>query len=180
MRMPNSVTTPFLMLERWRLDDAPHIAEAANASLAELAHWLPWAAHGPLTSESVTSTIVDAITAFDAGVEHHYVIRDSTGVLLGCVALHVRDRVTAEIGYWVRSDRTGSGVATAAVRSLTGIAFESLPDIDTVHIRMDAANRVSAAVARSAGYTIEHTETRPKVTIGHTGVGQVWIINRER
>lgn len=180
MGMPSTVTTPQLTLERWRLDDASHIAEAANASLAELAHWLPWAAHDPLTTESVTSTIVDAITAFDAGGDHHYVIRDSTGALLGCIALHVRDRVTAEIGYWVRSDRTGRGVATAAVRSLTGVAFESLPDIDTVQIRMDWANTASAAVARSAGYTLEYTETRPKVTIGHTGVGQVWIISRER
>lgn len=180
MKMPGTVTTPMLTLERWRLDDVPHIVEAANVSLAELGYWLPWAAHGPLTTESVTSTIMDAIAAFDVGTDHHYAIRNSTGTLLGCIAVHIHHPATAEIGYWIRSDWTGRGVATAAVRSLTGVVFESLPSIKTVQIRMDRANAASAAVARSAGYTLKQSETRPIVTIGHTGVGQVWTSNRER
>ena len=82
-----------------------------------------------------------------------------------------------EIGYWVRSDRTSRGYATAAARALTEAAFAHLP-VDQVEIRMDRANRASAAVPLKLGYRLFGHEEREVLTPGHTGRGLIWVRRR--
>jgi ribosomal-protein-serine acetyltransferase len=56
-----------------------------------------------------------------------------------------------EIGYWVRTDRAGAGVATAAARLATEAAF-GIDGIEVACIHHDAANAASGRVAEKLGY----------------------------
>lgn len=98
---------------------------------------------------------------------------------MGGAGLHPKEGDIAEIGYWVRSDRTGRGYATAAADALTAAAFDYLSDVVKVIIRMDQANLASAAVPPKLGYTLEGEEVfRDVVTSGHTGNGWIWAQSR--
>ena len=61
---------------------------------------------------------------------------EADGELVGGFGLHRRRGPgILEIGYWVRSDRTGRGYATGAARALTQAAFDGFPDVDRLEIR---------------------------------------------
>jgi RimJ/RimL family protein N-acetyltransferase len=81
----------------------------------------------------------------------YFLIELHSGELVGGAGLHPTGPGIAEIGYWVRSDRTGNGYATAAARALTEAAFQHLPDVLWVVIRMDQANVASASVPPKLG-----------------------------
>ena len=74
-----------------------------------------------------------------------------------------------EIGYWVRSDRTGRGYATSAARILTDTGFDCCPDVDRIEIRCHPANLASAAVPPKLGYRLD--------TSG-TGGDLIWAVTR--
>ena len=116
----------------------------------------------------------------DAGWSY-LIFEQPAGVIVGSVALHRRtDLSRAEIGYWVRSDRTGRGYATSAAGLVFDAAFCHLADVDRVEIRMDEANLASAAVPDKLGFVLDRREDRPIATPGHAGRGLVWAITRER
>lgn len=79
-----------------------------------------------------------------------------TGELLGgCGLLEMRpDR--AEIGYWVKREARGRGVATRAVRLLTDWALaEPVLHLAVVELLADVRNVASHRVAEKAGYVCE-------------------------
>jgi RimJ/RimL family protein N-acetyltransferase len=77
------------------------------------------------------------------------------GEVVGHCSLHRRgDGSVGEIGYWVRTDRTGRGIAIAAV---TSIMAEAPADIMSFTIKCDPANARSISVARRAGFTLAET-----------------------
>lgn len=119
--------------------------------------------------------------AFDGDKDDGYfLIERSTGELVGGAGLHPKEGKIAEIGYWVRSDRTGRGYATSAAKALTAAALDYLPDVIKVIIRMDRGNLASAAVPPKLGYTLEGEEVfREMATSGHTGMGWIWAQSRQ-
>ena len=64
-----------------------------------------------------------------------------------------RREQAGEVGYWVRSDRTGQGIATAAARVLQ-VAFEEL-GLHRVILRVAVGNRASERVAGKLGFVRE-------------------------
>ncbi len=81
-----------------------------------------------------------------------------TGLLVGNVELDAVDprRRQAELGYWVRADRTGRGYAGEAARAMLWYAFETL----RMHkVRADVAvgNVASARVLDKLGFVREGT-----------------------
>ena len=80
--------------------------------------------------------------------------------MLGGAGLHPRRGVGAlEIGYWMRSARTGRGLTTEAAGALTRVAFE-VRGVDRVEIRCDPGNVASAAIPPKLGFTHEATLRR--------------------
>ena len=71
------------------------------------------------------------------------------------------DADRAEIGYWLRSDMTGQGLVSEAVRAVLDVA-SSLSKVSRVEIRCDARNLPSAAVPRRLGFALESSV--PKVS----------------
>jgi len=87
---------------------------------------------------------------------------------------------TAEIGYWVRSDRHRRGYATEAVTLATAAAFESLAALSQIEIQMDPANRPSQGVAARAGNRLDREIERLAEAPAHTSRALVWTIQRPR
>ena len=153
--------------------------EAVERSLSELRRWMPWAQGTPSREESI-KVLENGHELFDTDKEWNYaLIQNSSGELVGAAGLHVvQDPDCPEIGYWVRSDRTGRGYATAAARALAAAAFQYLPAVRQVKIRMDWANVASAAIPAKLGFRLLAVEDREIETCGHTGEGLVWVLDR--
>ena len=152
---------------------------AIELSQPELARWLPWADPMP-TAEAEQAFLRDRMAAFDADEDWSYfLLEQDSGELVGGAGLHPKTHGVVEIGYWVRSDRTGRGYATTGAGALTTAAFNYLPEVERVIIRMDQGNRPSAAVPPKLGYRLDSEETvRDNVTSGHTGKGWIWSRTR--
>lgn len=73
---------------------------------------------------------------------------------IGLFVLLDRDARQAEIGYIVAPQARGLGVATRALRLLTGWGFAEL-GLERIELRIDVANTGSERVAERAGYTRE-------------------------
>lgn len=176
--LPAVVCTERLELRRWRVDDHRALTAAISVSLDELRVWMPWARAMP-TAEVERAVIEASRVRFDRGEDFEYFLFEaSTAELVGAAALHLPEPDRAEIGYWVRSDRHRRGYATEAARALTSGAFEHVPSVRAVEIRMDEANAPSAGVPSKLGYELIGEEDRDIVTPGHTGRGLVWRTTR--
>lgn len=177
--LPDELSSGDIVLRRWHPDMVDAMVAAVTASLVELRQWMPWAQSAP-THEEMLSVIENGSTLFDEDREWNYVLFErSSDDVVGAAGLHVeRDPACPEIGYWVRSDRTGRGYATSAARILADAAFLSLPYVEQVKIRMDTANFASAAVPPKVGFRLLREEDRPIQTPGHTGRGYLWVLDR--
>jgi RimJ/RimL family protein N-acetyltransferase len=174
-----------LELRRLTEDDRDRVIAAVNASLDELRPWMPWAQQ-PATPASIGSFIQIAQVTWMAGTEFQFAMVDpeeseeseETGALIGCCGLHARAGPgVLEIGYWVRTDRTGRGVATRAAATLTRAALD-MEEVHRVEIRCDATNQRSAAVPARLGYRLDRTEHRPPTAPGETDQHMIWALDR--
>lgn len=179
--MPDSLPAGPLELRRWRTDLVDDLMTAIRTSQPELARWLPWA--DPMPSRDAELEVLrQGEIAFDAGeVFGYFIYEPATSELVGGGGLpRWIGPGGIEIGYWVRSDRTGRGYATAAARALTEAAFDHL-GVDYVEIHMDQANHASAAVPPKLGYLLDRSDDTSEIlTSGQTGHGWVWTMTRER
>ena len=177
--MPDVLPAGPVELRRTRSEDLDGLMRALEVSQPDLARWLPWADPMP-TREAEREFLEGRAAAFDADEEWGYfLVEPASGELVGGAGLHPRGPGVVEIGYWVRSDRTRRGYATAAAGTLAEAAFEHLPDVQRVVIRMDQANAASAAVPPKLGFVCEGEDPlRDIVTSGHTGTGWIWARTR--
>jgi ribosomal-protein-serine acetyltransferase len=177
--LPDVLSAGSVRLQRCRLAHLDSVMAAIAMSQPELARWLPWA--DPMPSVAAERDFLqEQERAFDADEEWGYVLTEThSDELVGGAGLHPKGRGVVEISYWVRSDRVLRGYATAAAGVLTVAAFEFLTDVERVVIRMDKANRASAAVPPKLGYHLDGEETRLEIlTSGHTGAGWIWSRTR--
>jgi RimJ/RimL family protein N-acetyltransferase len=177
--LPDVLPAGTIELRRWRLGCLEALMGAIGASYPELQQWMAWAQSMP-TIEQQRAVLEAGEAAFDADREWVYMLYElGSGDLVGGAGLHRRgEPQVTEIGYWVRSDRTGRGYATATARALTEAAFTLLPDVTRVEIRMDKANAASAAIPRKLGYRLDREEPRDVLALAHTGTGLVWVLDR--
>ena len=125
-RPPETIGSAEVTLRRAGAGILDELVEAVNDSLDELRPWMPWAQE-PATRESIGAFLEQADGDWDAGREFQFAVRGRRGdepqALLGFCGLH--DRIGPgglEIGYWVRTDCTGRGVATSAASGLRDAA----------------------------------------------------------
>ncbi len=177
--LPDELAAGHLELHRWRPDHLGRLLEAIAASFPELHRWMPWAETMPTPGEQLEALRAGEAAFEDDGEWSYVLIEPASDQLVGAAGLHPRSGPgTIEIGYWVRTDRTGRGYATAAARALAEAAFTSLPDVHRVEIRMDRANAASAAVPGKLGFRLLGPEDREHLVPGHTGEGLIWVADR--
>ena len=174
---PEEIAVPPLVLRRWQATDAVSLLAAVERSLPELRRFMPWAMEQP-TLASVETYLADAWTATPPET-FGFGLFDAGGEVVGAFGLHGRQGPgVLEIGYWVRSDRTGRGYATAAAGALTEVSFEHFPQINRIEIRCDPANLASAAIPLKLGYRLDRTVDADVEAEAQTGKQQVWVLDR--
>lgn len=159
--LPQRLSDGVVTVRRYRPDDVDALGAAVRASLPELRAWMPWAAAEPI-SRAERQALVDGFIA-GWGDDHVVAICDATDEteIIGGSGLHPRIGVGGyEIGYWVRTDRTGAGIAGRVARLLTDAAFAHL-GADHVEIHHDEANERSARVPRRLGFDLVAVEPDP-------------------
>jgi RimJ/RimL family protein N-acetyltransferase len=177
--MPDRLQAGEVELCRWHSHYVDEITAAVESSYPELQRWMAWAQAMP-TRNAMSAVIADGVASFEADREWQYVLRNvDSGELVGGAGLHRRGGPHAlEIGYWVRTDRTGRGYATSAARGLTDAAFAASSECDRVEIHMDQANLASVEVPRRLGYRLVLEEEREVLAPGHSGRGFIWSVER--
>jgi RimJ/RimL family protein N-acetyltransferase len=179
--MPDRLQAGAIELLRWHSDYVDDIMAAVESSYSELHQWMAWAQTMP-TREAMNAVIAEGAASFEADREWQYVLLEvASNELVGGAGLHRRVGPDGlEIGYWVRTDRTGRGYATSSARSLTDAAFASSLGVERVEIHMDQANLASVAVPRKLGFHLALEEDRDILAPGHTGRGFIWAVERAR
>lgn len=137
-----------------RLDDAEEIAELRLANREFLAPWEPERAEDFFHLDHQRQIIENALDETAGGRLAMFVICAPDGKIAGTLSLNGITRgalQSASVGYWVRADRTGRGLATSAVRAAMSHAFDEL----RLH-RLEAAtllhNAASQQVLRKSGF----------------------------
>lgn len=157
MMVPERLTTARFVLTRFTRRDAEPLYQAVEASLPELAQWLPWA-HPGYSRDDAAAFIRDSMQAWRDGKAYDYAIRDSTrpGRHIGNASIWHVSRLarTGEIGYWVRTDRTSAGVATEVTERMVRLGFEVM-GLHKVTLRIAVGNRSSERVAEKLGFIRE-------------------------
>src|SRR5690349_20325577 len=149
------IETARLVIRCWDPDDAGLAKDAIDTSLDHLRPWMPWAASEPTTLEQKRQLLTRFAEDFARGDDAVYGIfaRDERRVV-GGTGLHPRlDGNAREIGYWIRADATGRGLAGESTAALTRVAFE-VDGVERMEIYVDPDNVRSAAIPRWLGYQL--------------------------
>ena len=142
--------------------------DAINASLPELAQWLPWAIG---YDRSVSQRFVrESASAWSDGRAFDFAIRlpEEPDLHVGNVSVwptSVPNR-TGEIGYWVRTDLTGEGIGTEATGRAMQVGFEEL-EYHKIILRIAAGNEQSDRIAKRLGFNYDGM-LRHEVKVGDT------------
>jgi RimJ/RimL family protein N-acetyltransferase len=153
MTRAHRIETERLVIRCWDPADAPLAKEAIDSSLDHLRPWMPWAEAEPTTLEEKRSLLESFARMFERGEDAVYAIfdRDERRVV-GGTGLHPRLADDArEIGYWIRADAIGLGLATESTAALTRVGFE-IDGLERMEIHCDPDNVRSAAIPRKLGY----------------------------
>jgi len=184
--VPTELLTARLRLRPWRAEDAAQLQPVLEVNRAHLTPWIPARVADPATVPLLAERLAGFAEDFAASRAWRYaIVSRSDARVLGEVSLFPRSadgRVPlvaadrAEIGYWLRSDVTGQGLATEAVRALLEVAA-ALTNVKRAEIRCDARNAASSAIPRRLGFALESTQAAAGVGGTDATVAlEVWVL----
>jgi RimJ/RimL family protein N-acetyltransferase len=161
MSIAYRIETPRLVLRCWEPDDAPLLKEAVDSSLEHLRPWMPWARYEPQSLDEKLQLAREFRGQFDLGEQYVYgIFEPDESRALGGSGLHPRGgEGSLEIGYWIRADSIGQGLATEVAAVLTRVGFEHV-GLDRVDLSCDPENVRSAKIPRKLGFVEEGTLRR--------------------
>jgi [ribosomal protein S5]-alanine N-acetyltransferase len=135
-----------IVLRPWRLDDLGALVVAIDDP--EIGRWMPKIPH-PYTAEAGA-----AYLARSTGREGRFaIVTAGTGELVGGISLVPKHWGRAEIGYWIRADARGRGLATRALVLVSRWGFER--GFRRLQLHADVGNPASHRVAEKAGFVRE-------------------------
>jgi RimJ/RimL family protein N-acetyltransferase len=141
-----------------QLKDVRPCFEAAQQSINELSPWMFWC-HSGYSIDETKIWIESRPWLWNKGTDYSFAIIDphERSFLGSCALSHVDpvNRV-AELGYWVRTDRSRQGIASAATLLAARFAFEKLA-LNRVEIVVATGNKASQRVAEKIGAVREGT-----------------------
>ena len=111
------------------LADVPVLAELARVNRGFLAPWDPARSEYYFTDEGQRDLVTDALSRHAQGTALPHVILNEAGQVAGRITLNgiVRGPFqSCSVGYWVSAADNGRGLASAALRHLTRMAFREL------------------------------------------------------
>ena len=173
--------TARLIIRCKRASDAPLLKHAVDSSLDHLRQWMPWAMHEPSELWVIEERIARFQVEFQSGQDRNYGIFNLEETeILGGIDLHPTGyHGTLELGYWLRADQTGQGLATEAAAALTRAAFTEL-GAQRIEIRCDPRNLRSARIPERLGLRLEKTLVADTLTpTGEPRDTMVWAMTAE-
>ena len=150
--MKNELQDGRVGIRRFQPDDVAPLHAAARESINELCHWMVWC-HPDYSCDDARAFIGKCLTEWDQGTRYSFAIYGQRGgELLGSVGLSGVDRTHrfANLGYWVRTPRTGKGVGAAAARLAARFAFQEL-GLNRLELIIPTGNRASIRMAEKLG-----------------------------
>lgn len=139
-----------ITLRRWRAEDVDVLREIAASSLDYIARFMGSAASELADPEAFVTL---AAQYWDDGRVFAYAVeRDNE------VVGHITYAPDGDVGYWVRVEATGSGVATAAAGTLTNHVFAKTPN-SVIASACNAANTASRRVLEKSGFRLTGERT---------------------
>jgi ribosomal-protein-serine acetyltransferase len=176
------IDTERLILRKFTRRDSSALNEAIRVSLPELNQWLPWARTNYQAGDA-SAFIRDSVQAWKDDRAWDYTIRmkSEPGVHLGNISMWTVSRTgkIAEIGYWVRTDRTSGGICTEAAFALLKHAFTE-HGFHKVIMRIAVGNDASHRVAEKLGFTKEGTLREELLIRGNWVDHTLWsMLDRE-
>ena len=149
---PEIISNEDVLLRRWRLSDVEALQAAASQSIAELAPWMPWARAG-YDRSNAENFLNFAHNSWEKNEEFNYaiIVDGEPSGSFGIMKPITKAPDTLEIGYWLRTNVTGRGLATGATRLLTAAAFDL--GAKHVQIRHDEENVRSAGIPKKLDFT---------------------------
>jgi len=141
-----------IVLRPYRKEDIEATYQAIRESLAELSPWLPFA-HKDYSIKETRDWIKKRTGEWKKGTGYDFAILDAKDetVMGGCGLNRVEKlNRSANLGYWVRTSRTGQGTAGAAARLLAKWGFEALKLV-RIEILVATDNARSLRAAEKAG-----------------------------
>jgi RimJ/RimL family protein N-acetyltransferase len=170
--------TPRLELRPFRRRDLDALIEAVLESKPQLEPWLPWA-HEPYRRSDALRFIRESGAAWAESRAFDMTIRalDDPGRHLGNISVwHTSRRErSGEIGYWIRTSATRSGVATEAGARMVQTVFEELR-LHRVTLRIAVGNRASERVAEKLGFIQEGVLRREVLVRGEWVDHSLWAL----
>lgn len=163
-----------------RDDDVDEIYAAAHASIDDVMPWMGWL-HPEYERVETAEWVRSTRRAWDEDLEYPFVYREvASGRVLGTCGVNAIDRQNrwANLGYWLRTDATGHGFATAAARLAAGFAFGEL-GLERVEILVATDNARSQAVAGRLGAAREGVLRRRLRVHDHVQDAVVFSLIRE-
>jgi ribosomal-protein-serine acetyltransferase len=171
-----------LSLRPWRPEDAPQLFEAVSESAAELGPWSPW--WTPAFDQAAALIFIQGtIDARPKGEAHELAIVGTDGrdeqILGSCGINEIRAmHGVANLGYWVRSSHTGSGIATAIVKQLSAWVFDNM-QLNRLELVIASENLASLRVAQKAGANHEGRQKSRLLLHGSTHDAEMFAICRD-
>jgi len=158
---PYRIETDRLVIRCYEPEDAALLKEAVDSSLDHLRPWMPWAWFDPQPLDQKIELLRLFRGQFDTDVNYVYgIFAPDESRLLGGSGLHPRGNPgSLEIGYWMRADALGQGIATEVAAVVTRAGFEHAA-LDRIDIQVDPENERSLRIPRKLGFTQEGTLRR--------------------
>lgn len=150
--MDTELRDDVILLRTFRAEDVDAVYEAVVESFAELTVWMPWC-HKDYQKEDTAAYVLSRDEARQNETEYSFAIIElETNAFLGVLGINSINRVNkfANLGYWVRTSRTGRGIALRATRLGARFVLEQL-DLHRVEIMASVDNLPSQRVAEKAG-----------------------------
>jgi RimJ/RimL family protein N-acetyltransferase len=143
-----------IVLRPWRERDVPAITSACRDD--DIALWLDQVPQ-PYSEADARTYVAMTRRGWKEGSQAAFAVTDAeTGEVIGSIGVHWLDpeQGVAEVGYWVRREARGRGVATRATRLVSRWTIAGCR-MKRLQLRADRRNVASQRVAESAGFRRE-------------------------
>ena len=141
----------------YRNGDDEFLHEAAVESYPDVGPWLPWC-HANYSRTEAKEWVEFQLLNWRDRREFQFVIEDERRRYVGGCGVNRIDSEHrfANLGYWVRSSRTGEGAATEATRLVAAWTFANTK-LERLEILVATGNEASRRVAEKADARYEGT-----------------------
>lgn len=145
-----------IIVRPFMYEDCASFYIAVRASIDAIGPWMSWC-HADFSMRDVEDWLALCGNNWQTESDREFGIFDAvSNEALGCVGINQFNRVHgfANLGYWVRTNRTGSGIATTAARLAARFAFRELK-LTRLEIAARVDNVASRRVAEKVGSKFE-------------------------